>query len=363
MTSPLAFWVGTWDVHDSATGERAGSNEIVSILDGHGVLERWRGASGLEGTSLFWNDGARGRGSRSGQRASAGRSRRRWSPPTRRVPFVSRGSSRCRTAAQVRDRTTLTPLGDGSVRQVIETAPLDGDAWEVGFDAVYTPALSPFALPIPGRDERRLPRRARRLRRRCTFTRKEIRSMSKRQVLPALLLVVGAAMLAAAVGVGAAGSATNRVTVGHALKGGTLKVNQANADFDYVDPQLAYRTDDWDHAVPDVDAARQLPGEGGRGGQPALSAGGDRIPERLERRQDVHVPHPAGPQVLGRVAADGGGVPARVGADPQPEDGLAARCEPRPPARRSPEARRSSKGRRSTSPASPRRGTRSRSAS
>src|SRR4051794_31661134 len=68
--------------------------------------------------------------------------------------------------------------------------------------------------------------------------------MSKRQALPALLLVVGAAMIAASVGVGVAGSATTRVTTGHALKGGTLKVNQANADFDYVDPQLAYRTDD-----------------------------------------------------------------------------------------------------------------------
>ena len=44
---------------------------------------------------------------------------------------------------QVRDRTTLTSLGDGRVRQVIETSPLDGDAWEIGFDAVYTPALSP----------------------------------------------------------------------------------------------------------------------------------------------------------------------------------------------------------------------------
>ena len=41
--------------------------------------------------------------------------------------------------AQVRDRTTLTQLGDGLVRQVIETAPLDHDAWETGFDAVYTP--------------------------------------------------------------------------------------------------------------------------------------------------------------------------------------------------------------------------------
>jgi ABC-type transport system substrate-binding protein len=74
--------------------------------------------------------------------------------------------------------------------------------------------------------------------------------MGKRQVLSALLLFVGAAMLAAAVGVGSAGSATKRVAAGHALKGGTLKINQANADFDYVDPGLAYRTDDWDMIFP-----------------------------------------------------------------------------------------------------------------
>ena len=69
--------------------------------------------------------------------------------------------------------------------------------------------------------------------------------MSKRQALPVLLLVVGAAMIAATVGVGVAGSATTQVATGHGLKGGTLKVNHANTDFDYVDPQLAYRTDDW----------------------------------------------------------------------------------------------------------------------
>ena len=38
--------------------------------------------------------------------------------------------------------------------------------------------------------------------------------MTKRQVLSALMLVVGAAMLAAAVGVGTAGSATKRVAAG-----------------------------------------------------------------------------------------------------------------------------------------------------
>ena len=30
-----------------------------------------------------------------------------------------------------------------------------------------------------------------------------------------------------------------------AKKGGTLRVNQSESDFDFVDPQLAYRTDDW----------------------------------------------------------------------------------------------------------------------
>ncbi|HEY2776448.1 MAG TPA: hypothetical protein VGI77_00960 [Gaiellaceae bacterium] len=49
MTSPLAFWVGTWDVHDSVTGEYAGSNEIVTILEGHAVLERWRGGERARG--------------------------------------------------------------------------------------------------------------------------------------------------------------------------------------------------------------------------------------------------------------------------------------------------------------------------
>jgi hypothetical protein len=37
------------------------------------------------------------------------------------------------------DRTTLTPLGNGRVRQVIETSRDGGKTWRVGFDAVYVP--------------------------------------------------------------------------------------------------------------------------------------------------------------------------------------------------------------------------------
>src|SRR5262249_56757508 len=35
------------------------------------------------------------------------------------------------------DRTTLTPLGDGRVQQVIETSVDGGTPWKVQFDAIY----------------------------------------------------------------------------------------------------------------------------------------------------------------------------------------------------------------------------------
>jgi len=52
-------------------------------------------------------------------------------------------------------------------------------------------------------------------------------------------------MLVAAISVGAASSTTKKAGSAEAKKGGTLKLNQAESDFDFVDPQLAYRTDDW----------------------------------------------------------------------------------------------------------------------
>jgi ABC-type transport system substrate-binding protein len=69
--------------------------------------------------------------------------------------------------------------------------------------------------------------------------------MRKKQMLSLLMLVLGVALLVAATTVGAATSANKRAGSAEANKGGTLKINEANADFDFVDPQLAYRTDDW----------------------------------------------------------------------------------------------------------------------
>jgi ABC-type transport system substrate-binding protein len=69
--------------------------------------------------------------------------------------------------------------------------------------------------------------------------------MRRKHLLSLFMLVVGVAMLVAAISVGAAGSAVKKAGSAEANKGGTLRLNMADADFDFVDPQLAYRTDDW----------------------------------------------------------------------------------------------------------------------
>jgi ABC-type transport system substrate-binding protein len=69
--------------------------------------------------------------------------------------------------------------------------------------------------------------------------------MRRKQVLSLFMLVVGVALLVASMTVGAATSATKKAGSAEANKGGTLRLNESESDFDFVDPQLAYRTDDW----------------------------------------------------------------------------------------------------------------------
>jgi len=69
--------------------------------------------------------------------------------------------------------------------------------------------------------------------------------MRRKQVLSLFMLVMGIALIVAATTVGVAGSATKKAGSAEANKGGTLRLNEALEDFDFVDPQLAYRTDDW----------------------------------------------------------------------------------------------------------------------
>ncbi|HTR34199.1 MAG TPA: ABC transporter substrate-binding protein [Gaiellaceae bacterium] len=69
--------------------------------------------------------------------------------------------------------------------------------------------------------------------------------MRTKQVLSLFMLVGGVGLLVAALAVGGAASRTLKPGSAEALKGGTLRLVEANSDLDYVDPGLAYRTDDW----------------------------------------------------------------------------------------------------------------------
>jgi len=140
----LDFWIGDWRVTDAKTGSFQGEDRVERIQHGCGVVESWKGAeAGDEGTSLFFYD------------AVAHRWEQIWvTPDTSRpgglkhkVQIASYADGGTRFQGNlalpdgriVIDRTTLTPLGDGRVHQLIELSKDGGANWAVGFDAIYAP--------------------------------------------------------------------------------------------------------------------------------------------------------------------------------------------------------------------------------
>jgi len=72
--------------------------------------------------------------------------------------------------------------------------------------------------------------------------------MRKKHMLSLFMLIVGVALLVAATTVGSASAqrtASPKKANAAPKKGGTLRVNQSNTDFDTIDPGLAYVTNDW----------------------------------------------------------------------------------------------------------------------
>ena len=138
----LDFWFGTWEVR-AADGTLAGRDVIRPILAGCAIEEVWQGVdTGDEGQSLFLFD------------AFSGRWHQTWvtSQATERgglkykelVATYPDGAVRFQgllpgapSAAAILDRTTLSPLPDRTVHQVIAISRDGGDTWKVTFDAIY----------------------------------------------------------------------------------------------------------------------------------------------------------------------------------------------------------------------------------
>jgi quercetin dioxygenase-like cupin family protein len=135
----LDFWLGEWQV--SVQGRGMGVNRIVKILGGCAVMEFWDRAGGGHGRSLFYHHPVTGRWKQvwiTDDAPSVGGVKEK-----ELVAELEDGSLRFQGEVLLSgggsylDRTTLTPLPDGRVRQLIEISRDRGESWESTFDALY----------------------------------------------------------------------------------------------------------------------------------------------------------------------------------------------------------------------------------
>ncbi len=136
----LDFFLGEWEV-SGADGTVQGVNRVEASLGGCAVHEHWKGAGGFEGRSLFYFH------------SWLGQWRQVWisAVPQRHGSVKEKRQVMRHEGAGIRfqgeimvspehyvlDRTTLTPLPDGRVHQLIEWSNDDGRTWQTGFEGWY----------------------------------------------------------------------------------------------------------------------------------------------------------------------------------------------------------------------------------
>jgi len=135
----LDFWLGDWTV--VADGKTVGTNRIEKTLGGCAVVERWKASDGGEGQSLFYHPPGSSTWKQvwlTPQATSIGGAKEKLL--VARLPGGAlrfEGELPLPGGHTLFDRTTLTPLDGGRVRQLIETSRDRGATWKPSFDAVY----------------------------------------------------------------------------------------------------------------------------------------------------------------------------------------------------------------------------------
>jgi hypothetical protein len=129
------FWIGDWEVTDSAGTTVYGTNRIASEEDGCLVHENWAGSRGGTGQSLNFFD------------PRAQRWQQVWvgsdgllltiSGALEGRSMVLLGEAMMPGGKVMQQRAAWTPLADGRVRQYWEQSTDGGKTWTVAFDGWY----------------------------------------------------------------------------------------------------------------------------------------------------------------------------------------------------------------------------------
>lgn len=139
----LDFWVGHWDVYSGNT--KIGTNRVEKILKGAAITETWISESGCsEGRSLFYYHPQKRLWKQvwvTDNPSSAGSVKEKQYIETLDNGAVRfQGELSDADGTSYLDRTTLIPLDNGNILQLIEIRPADLDAWREVFKGEYKPS-------------------------------------------------------------------------------------------------------------------------------------------------------------------------------------------------------------------------------
>jgi hypothetical protein len=131
----LDFWLGDWEVRRTEDGALAGTNSITGDNGDCVLYEHWKSGRSGAGQSMNYYDPVTKKWHQSWVDDQGGVSifDGEWKDGAMRLEGYRQGANGERIPA----RLTLTPLSDGSVRQLGENSEDGGKSWTVMYDLTY----------------------------------------------------------------------------------------------------------------------------------------------------------------------------------------------------------------------------------
>src|SRR5262249_15005317 len=133
------FWVGSWDVFDAKSGERAGQSLIEKLYGGCVLRENWS-EPGFTGGSLNIYAAIDHKWHQTWMDQSGALREFVGGIDGGKMILVAKSALRQDPAHNVLVRMTFTPNADGSVRQFSDYSKDDGATWAFRYDYIYRPA-------------------------------------------------------------------------------------------------------------------------------------------------------------------------------------------------------------------------------